>query len=67
MARRQEIQDSLTQMGSLLSDQEKMDLQNQLAIMDNLLGQAGLQQGAFQFDATSQFNNSPLGPGSTFA
>jgi hypothetical protein len=63
MARRQEIQDSLSQMGSLLSDQEKMDLQNQLAIMDNLLGQAGLQQGAFQFDATQKYLTSPLGGG----
>jgi len=63
MARRQEIQDSLTQMGSLLSDQEKMDLQNQLAIMDNLLGQANLQQGAFQYDTTQNYLNSPLGGG----
>lgn len=59
-ARRQEIQQSLSQMGQFLSEQERLDLQNQLAIMDNLLGQAGLQQGAYQFDQNNQFRNSPM-------
>lgn len=60
-ARREEIQNALTQMGGLLTEQERLQLQNQLAIMDNLLGQAGLQQGAYQFDQQMQFNNSPMG------
>lgn len=59
-ARRQQIQDALTGMGNLLSDQQRMQLQNQLAIMDNLLGQASLEQGAYQFDTTNANNTSPL-------
>lgn len=59
-ARRQEIQDALTQMGGMLSDEQKMQLQNQLAIMDNLLAQAGLSQGAYQFDQQLALNQSPL-------
>lgn len=59
-ARRQEIQQALQGELGFLSDQQKLELQNQLAIMDNLLGQAGLQQGAYQFDQTNQFRNSPM-------
>lgn len=59
-ARRQQIQDALTGMGNLLSDQQRMQLQNQLAIMDNLLGQASLEQNAYAFDTTNANNTSPL-------
>lgn len=59
-ARRQQIQEALTGMGNLLSDQQRMQLQNQLAIMDNLLGQASLEQNAYAFDTTNANNTSPL-------
>lgn len=48
-ARRNEIQNALTQMGSLLSDQQRMALQQQLAMMDNSLRQQQMQQTHSEF------------------
>lgn len=53
-ARRQQIMQALSTSAGFISDQERLSLQNELAIMDNLLGQAGLQQGAYQFDQNLQ-------------
>ena len=60
-SRRQEIQQALSGALGYLSDQQKMQLQAQLAQMDNALQYANLGQNAYQFDQNNQFRNSPLG------
>ncbi len=73
-ARRKEIQDALTQGGQLLSDQQRLELQNQLALMDNALAYAGLNQqntqfgqtlgqNAYIFDVNDEYRRSPLAGG----
>ena len=52
-ARRQEIAQALSGMGGLLSDQQRLELQNQLALMDNMLGRNQLAQNAYQFDTNT--------------
>lgn len=70
-ARRDEIQNALTEMGSILSDQQRLALQQELAKMDNAMQQAtlaqqgsqfnaNLGQGAYQFDVNDEFRRSPL-------
>lgn len=53
-ARRQEIQSALEGSRGMLTAQQQMMLQEELA-------QLGLAQGAYQFDVNDQFRNSPLG------
>lgn len=48
-ARRQEIQQALTQAGAMLSDDQRMALQLQLAQMDDALGRLNLSQQESQF------------------
>lgn len=73
-SQRDQIQAALTQQGAMLSDEEKMQLQQQLALMDNALGQAGLQQqgtqfgqtlgqNAYQFDVNDEYRRSPIAGG----
>lgn len=59
-ARRAEIQASLEQMGSLLTEQERITLQQQLAQLDAAIQMARLQQQAYEFDASDEFRRSPL-------
>lgn len=49
MARRTEIQNALTQMGGMLSDQQKIALQQQLGMIDANLRQQALNSGNDQF------------------
>lgn len=50
-ARRQEIQNALSQMGSLMTEQQRMALQQKLAEMDNLLARDTLGQRAYEYDS----------------
>lgn len=54
--RRQEIQDALTQTGSLLTDQQHLALQQQLALLDNALKQQSINSGNDQFAQTFGLN-----------
>ncbi len=62
-ARRTEIAQDLSLYASQLSDTQRMQLQQQLAIMDNALQQAQLAQGSYQFDVNDEFRRSPLASG----
>lgn len=50
-ARRNEIQNALSQYGSLMTEQQRMALQERLAQMDNQLGRDQLGQRAYEFDS----------------
>lgn len=52
-ARRQEIQNALTQMGQYMTEQQRMALQQRLADMDNLLARDTLGQRAYEFDTNN--------------
>lgn len=52
-ARRQEIQNALSQMGQYMTEQQRMALQQRLADMDNLLARDTLGQRAFEFDTNT--------------
>lgn len=52
-ARRQEIQNALTQMGQFMTEQQRMQLQQKLAEMDNMLGRDQLGQRAYEFDVNN--------------
>lgn len=58
--RRQEIQDALTQEGSMLSDQQHLALQQKLAELDNALKQQQINSGNDQFAQTFGLNASDL-------
>lgn len=49
-ARRAEIAQALSSMGSLLTEQERLSLQHELALMDNALGKDSLAQRAYEWD-----------------
>lgn len=55
-SRRNEIQNSLTQMGGLLSDEQRTNLQQQLGLIDANLRQQGINSGNDQFSATLGLN-----------
>lgn len=55
-ARRNEVQNSLTQMGGLLSDEQRTALQQQLGLIDANLRQQGITSGNDQFAATLGLN-----------
>jgi hypothetical protein len=53
-ARRQEIQSALSGAAGFLTQEQQMQLQEEMAALDR-------QQNAYQFDINDQFRNSPLG------
>jgi len=59
-AQRQKISDALSQLGSVLSDQQRMQLQMQLATMDDAIKRMQLQQQGSQFNADLGFRNAQL-------
>lgn len=50
-ARRNEIRDALAQYGNLMTEEQRMALQERLAQMDNQLGRDQLGQRAYEFDS----------------
>lgn len=50
-ARRQEIQNALSQMGQFMTEQQRMQLQKQIADMDNMLQRDSLGQRAYEWDS----------------
>jgi hypothetical protein len=53
-ARRNEIAQALFMMGSLLTDEQRMNLQRQLALLENALGKDTLAERSREFDINNQ-------------
>jgi hypothetical protein len=66
-ARRQEISDALTQMGGLLTEEQRQNLQMQLASMDDAIKRMQLDQNSSQFNADLGYRNAALAQQGTLA
>lgn len=64
-ARRQEIQSALSGAAGFLTQEQQMQLQEEMAALDRAQNESqfgrNLGQRAYEYDTTDQFRNSPLG------
>jgi len=68
-ARREEIQNALSGMGQLLTAEQTLQLQEELAQLSRSEGRyefdAGMRQRGYEFEQDDIYRNSPLGPGNS--